>query len=61
MTLRERVPAECSKLRRHVPERPETFAPGDKFVSNTTRNILPEVPPENVVAAFEAIRQFHGV
>jgi uroporphyrinogen decarboxylase len=39
----------------------ETFAIGGRFVFNTIRDILPEVPPENVVVASEAIRQFNGV
>lgn len=44
----------------HVRRRLEIFAPGGGFVFNTIHNILPEVPPQNVVATFEAVRQFNG-
>jgi uroporphyrinogen decarboxylase len=45
----------------HVRKRLEVFAPGGGFVFNTIHNILPDVPPENVVAMFDAIRNFnHG-
>jgi uroporphyrinogen decarboxylase len=43
----------------HVTERLELFAPGGGFVINTVHNILPDVPPENVVAMFEAVRRFN--
>ena len=36
------------------------FAPGGGFVFNTVHNILPEVPPANVMAMFEAIEEFNG-
>ena len=38
----------------------EILAPGGGFVFNTVHNILPEVPPENIVAMFEAIAEFEG-
>ncbi len=44
----------------HVLERLKIFAPGGGFVFNTEHNILPEVPPENIVAMFEAIDLFNG-
>jgi uroporphyrinogen decarboxylase len=47
-------------VRRHVLERLAILAPGGGFVFNTVHNILPEVPPENVVAMFEAIEEFNG-
>lgn len=53
--------ADPDEVRRHVRERLEIFAPGGGFVFNTIHNILPEVPPENVAALFEAIRQFNGM
>lgn len=31
---------------------------GGGFVFNTVHNILPEVPPQNIVAMFEAIESF---
>ena len=39
----------------HVKKRIDEFAPGGGFVFNTVHNILPDVPPENIVAMFEAI------
>ena len=47
-------------VRSHVLERLEIFAPGGGFVFNTVHNILPEVPPENVMAMFNAIAEFNG-
>jgi uroporphyrinogen decarboxylase len=48
------------EVRRHVLERLETFAPGGGFVFNTVHNILPDVPPENIVAMYEAVEEFNG-
>lgn len=48
------------EVRRHVLKRLEIFAPGGGFVFNSIHNILPEVPPENIVAMFDAVREFHG-
>jgi len=36
----------------------EILAPGGGFVFNTIHNILPDVPPQNVVAMFEAIDEY---
>lgn len=47
-------------VKRHVLERLSIFAPGGGFVFNTIHNVLPEVPPENIVAMFEAVREFNG-
>ena len=44
----------------HVKRRLETFMPGGGFVFNTVHNILPEVPPRNLVAMFEAIEEFNA-
>ena len=54
--LNRRSPAE---VKRHVRERLEVFAPGGGFVFNPIHNILPEVPPENIVAMFEAIAEYN--
>ncbi len=43
------------EVKDHVKKRIDVFAPGGGFVFNTVHNILPEVPPENVIAMFEAI------
>ena len=48
-----------AEVKEHVKRRLETFAPGGGFVFNTVHNILPEVPPQNVVAMFEAIEEFN--
>lgn len=47
-------------VKKHGLERLGILTPGGGFVFNRVHNILPEVPPENVVALFEAIRQFNG-
>lgn len=48
------------EVRRHVLERCAIFAPGGGFVFNTVHNILPEVPPRNIVAMFAAVAEFNG-
>jgi len=48
------------EVKTHVTQRLEILAPGGGFVFNTVHNILPEVPPENIVAMFEAIEAFGG-
>lgn len=47
-------------VRAQVLGRLETFSPGGGFVFNTVHNILPDVPPENVVAMFDAVAEFNG-
>ena len=39
-------------------ERVDIFARNGGFVFNTVHNILPEVPPQNIVAMYEAVREF---
>lgn len=56
--LGQENPAQVSQ---HVLNRLEIFAPGGGFVFNTIHNILPEVPAENVLAAFDAVAAFNGV
>ena len=46
-------------VKRHVTERLEIFSPGGGFVFNTVHNILPDVPPENILAMFEAVEEFN--
>ena len=43
-----------------VRRRMDILAPGGGFVFNTIHNILADVPPENVVAMFEAVAEFGG-
>jgi uroporphyrinogen-III decarboxylase len=44
-------------VRREVLERVRTFGPGGGFVFNTTHNVQPQVPVENVLAMYEALRE----
>ena len=46
-------------VREDVLQRLKIFAPGGGFVFNTIHNILPDVPPENIVAMFEAIEEYN--
>ncbi len=55
--LNRATPAEVKK---HVLRRLEILTPGGGFVFNTVHNILPDVPPENILAMFEAVREFEG-
>lgn len=48
------------KIREQVLERLEIFSEGGGFVFNTVHNILPDVPPQNIVAMFDAIREFNN-
>lgn len=48
------------KVREQVLERLEIFSAGGGYVFNTIHNILPDVPPENIVAMFEAINEFNN-
>jgi uroporphyrinogen decarboxylase len=54
--LNRATPAE---VKDHVTERLEIFSPGGGFVFNTVHNILPDVPPENIVAMYEAVHEFN--
>lgn len=47
------------EVRTHVLERCELLSQGGGFVFNTIHNILPEVPPENTLAAFGAVGEFN--
>ena len=47
------------EVKTDVKKRLEIFAPGGGFVFNTIHNIMPDVPPQNVVAMFEAIDEFY--
>ncbi len=52
--------AQPSEVKEHVKRLLDVFSPGGGFVFNTVHNILPDVPPENVVAMFEAIDEFNS-
>jgi uroporphyrinogen decarboxylase len=47
------------EVKDHVKKRIEILSPGGGFVFNTVHNILPEVPPENIFAMFDAVNE-HG-
>jgi len=49
-----------AQVKAHVRQRLEIVSPGGGFVFNPVHNILPEVPPENIVAMFEAVEEFSG-
>jgi len=55
--LNRATPAEVKK---QVVENLEAFSPGGGFVFNTVHNILSDVPPENIVAMFDAVKDFKG-
>ena len=46
------------RVKDHVRENIEILSPGGGFIFNTIHNILPDVPPENIVAMFEAIDEY---
>ncbi len=49
-----------AEVRSQVLRRLKVFSAGGGFVFNTVHNILPDVPPENIVAMFDAVREFNG-
>jgi len=53
--LPQGTPAE---VKEHVKNRLDIFMPDGGFVFNPVHNILPEVPPENIVAMFEAVEEW---
>jgi uroporphyrinogen decarboxylase len=55
--LNRGTPAE---VRAQTLERLAIFSRGGGFIFNTVHNILSDVPPENIVAMFDAVREFNG-
>lgn len=47
------------QIREQVLERLEIFSEGGGYVFNTVHNILPDVPPRNVIAMFDAVKEFN--
>lgn len=47
-------------VRKEVLQRLEILSKGGGFVFNTVHNILPDVPPENIMAMFKAVREFNN-
>lgn len=56
-TLNRATPAE---IRKHVLHNLEIFSKDGGYVFNTIHNIMPDVPPQNIVAMFEAVNEFNG-
>ena len=48
------------EVRQHVKERMEIFSPGGGYVFNQVHNIQANVPPENVIAMYDAAYEFGG-
>ena len=48
------------EVRKHVLHNLEIFSKGGGYVFNTVHNIMPDVPPENIVAMFDAVTEFNG-
>jgi len=48
------------EIRKQVLKRLEIFSKDGGYVFNTVHNILPDVPPENIVAMFDAVKEFNG-
>jgi uroporphyrinogen decarboxylase len=46
------------EVKDHVRRNIEIFSKGGGFVFNTVHNILPDVPPENIIAMFEAVHEY---
>ncbi|MGC9327646.1 MAG: uroporphyrinogen decarboxylase family protein [Candidatus Hinthialibacter sp.] len=49
------------EVRREVLQRCEIFSPGGGFVFNAVHNIQADTPIENIVAMFDAVREFNGL
>jgi uroporphyrinogen decarboxylase len=47
-----------AQVKDDVRRRIDILAPGGGFVFNTIHNILPDVPPANIEAMFEAVAEF---
>jgi hypothetical protein len=49
------------EVRKQALERLEIFSSGGGFVFATIHNILAKVPPENIIAMIDAVREFRGI
>jgi uroporphyrinogen decarboxylase len=47
-------------IREQVLKRMEVFSKGGGFVFNTVHNIMPDVPPQNIITMFKAIKEFNS-
>ncbi|MCK5150867.1 MAG: methyltransferase, partial [Candidatus Thorarchaeota archaeon] len=48
------------EIREEVKYNVNCFKPGGGYIASNIHNILAEVPPENIVAMFEAAREFRA-
>ncbi len=46
------------EVKSHVRKNIEIFSKDGGYIFNTVHNILPDVPPQNIVAMFEAVQEF---
>lgn len=46
------------QVKENVKRNIEIFAPGGGFVFNTIHNIMPDVPPQNIIAMFETVNEY---
>ena len=51
---------QTEQVRADVLKRCEILSRGGGFVFAPIHNILPEVPPENIIAAYDAVKEFNG-
>ena len=56
-TQEELIHGTPESIRAHVREEVRLLSPGGGFVFQQVHNIMPNVPPENVVAMFDAVHQ----
>ena len=49
-----------SEVKDDVKRRLEILAPGGGYIFNPIHNIMPDVPPQNIVAMFEAVHEFYS-
>ncbi|MFA5817813.1 MAG: uroporphyrinogen decarboxylase family protein [Bacteroidales bacterium] len=47
------------QVKDHVRHNLEIFSAGGGYVFNSIHNIMPDVPPENIMAMFETVQEFH--
>lgn len=47
-----------SEVKDHVRRNIEILSPGGGFIFNTIHNILPDVPPQNIVAMYKAVDEY---
>ena len=55
--LNKKTPDE---VRKHVLERLTIFSKDGGYIFNQIHNILPDVPPENIIAMFEAVKEYNS-